>query len=97
MKLGFGHDWVREVEKLDPDNQKLMSEVECAAQAYTLAAMSRYGKDCKPEFERVLNALEVSEAVGVAMLVGRYITHAVCVNTLDLAPPKSSIFEDTGS
>lgn len=97
IKLGFGHDWVRQVEKLDPENQSLMSEAERAAQAYTLAAMSRFGKDCMTEFERVLDALEVSEAVAVAMLVGRYITHAVAVNTLDLTPPKPSIFEETES
>jgi hypothetical protein len=97
VKLGFGHDWVHEVEQLDPQNQGMMSEAERAAQAYTLAAMSRFGKECKAEFERVLDALEVSEAIAVSMLVGRYLTHAVAVNSLDLVPPKPSIFEETGS
>jgi len=94
LKLGYGHDWVRAVEMLDPENQALMSEAERAAQAYALVAMHRYGKDCQKEFSRVLDALPVSEAVGVLMLTGRYITHAIAVNTLALVPPKPSIFEE---
>jgi hypothetical protein len=94
IKLGFGHEWVRSVEMLDPGNQKLMSESERIVQSYTLAAIKRMGNNCENEFEKVLDVLEVSEAVGVLMLVGRYLTHAVAVNTLGLMPPKSSIFEE---
>jgi hypothetical protein len=94
IKLGFGHDWVRQVEKLDPEQQDLMAEAERAAQAYTLAAMARYGHKCEREFERVLSAMEVSEAIGVMMLIGRYITHSIAVNTLALTPPKPSIFDE---
>lgn len=94
IKLGFGHDWVRAVEQLDPEHQPLLSEAERAAQVYTLAAMERFGQRCEQEFERVLDHLPVSEAVGVMMLVGRYITHAIAVNTLALVPPKPSIFEE---
>ena len=94
VKLGFGHDWVRAVEMLDPEHQDLMSEAERAAQAYALVAMERFGNQCQKEFERVLDALPVSEAIGVLMLVGRYITHAIAVNTLALVPPKPSIFEE---
>jgi len=94
IKLGFGQDWVRAVEWLDPENQSLMTEAERAAQVYALAAMERFGQQCGKEFERVLDALPVSEAMGVLMLVGRYITHAIAVNTLALVPPKPSIFEE---
>jgi len=94
IKLGFGNDWVRNVEKLDPDNQEGMSEAERIVQTYTLAAMERMGNHCADEFDKVLDVLKVSEAMGVLLLVGRYLTHAVAVNTLDLAPPKPSIFEE---
>lgn len=94
IKLGFAQDWVRAVELLDPENQPLLSEAERAAQAYALVAMERFGQQCGNEFERVLDALPVSEAIGVLMLVGRYITHAIAVNTLALVPPKPSIFEE---
>lgn len=94
LKLGFGHDWVRAVERLDPAQQEILSEAERAAQAYTLAAMDRFGRDCTSEFDRLLDTLEVPEAVGVMLLVGRYITHSIAVNTLALTPPKPSIFEE---
>jgi hypothetical protein len=95
LKLGYGHDWVRAVERLDPELQEMMTEAERAAQAYALVAMSRYGQQCESEFNRVLESLPVPEAIGVLMLVGRYITHAIAVNTLGLAPPKPSIFEES--
>jgi hypothetical protein len=93
-KLGFGQEWVRSVEKLDPENQDLMTEAERVAQTFALAAMERMGRQCDKEFERLLDILEVPEAVSVLMLVGRYITHAIAVNTLGLIPPKPSIFEE---
>ncbi len=93
-KLGFGHDWIKAVEELDPHNQELLSDSERIVQEFALAAMDRMGNHCQQEFEKVLDVLEVSEAVGVLMLIGRYMTHAVAVNTLDLVPPKPSIFED---
>ena len=96
-KLGFGREWVREVERLSPASAEALSDAERAAQAYTLAAIDRFGRDCGPEFEKVLEHLEVGEAVGVLMLVGRYLTHAIAVNTLDLTPPKPSIFEEAGA
>jgi hypothetical protein len=95
IKLGFGHDWVRSVEKLDPENQQLLSESERIVQTYALAAVERMGNHCEVEFEKVLDVLQVSEAVSVLLLIGRYMTHAVAVNTLGLVPPKPSIFEET--
>ena len=97
VKLGYGHDWIRSVELLDPDNQELLSNSEQIVQSYTLAAMQRMGKNCESEFDQVLDILKTSEAVGVLMLVGRYLTHAVAVNTLGLSPPKPSIFEETNN
>jgi hypothetical protein len=41
--------------------------------------------------------VSLSEAIGVVMLVGRYLTHAVAVNTLGLSPPQPSIFEGANS
>ena len=94
FKLGFGKEWVRAVEELDPDNQSLLSDSERAVQQFAMIAMDRMGNECQQEFDRVLDFLEVSQAIGVLMLVGRYMTHAVAVNTLDLVPPKPSIFEE---
>jgi len=94
IKLGFGPDWVRQVELLDPENQSLMSEAEKATQTYTLAAVANFGHNTENEFNRILDVLKTSEAIGVVMLIGRYLTHSVAVNTFQLTPPKPSIFEE---
>ena len=93
-KLGFGKDWISAVEKIDPENQELLSNQERIVQQFALGAIDRNGNDCQDEFEQVLDVLEISEAIGVLMLVGRYMTHAIAVNTLNLVPPKPSIFEE---
>jgi hypothetical protein len=94
VRLGFGRDWVAEVEKLDPATAKLMSEAERAAQVYAIAAVESRGQNCQKEFEALGKLVSPGEAMSVVMLVGRYITHALVVNTLQLKPPVPSVFED---
>ena len=94
FKLGFGKDWVAALDALDPDHQPKLSEVERLAQNYTIAAVKTHGRSAAREFEALANALIPSEAVAVVMLIGRYMTHAVAVNTLQLKPPVPSIFDE---
>lgn len=94
VRLGYGRDWVAEVEKLDPDRAALMSEPERAVQRYVIAAIESRGLACQAEFEALAKLLPPGEAMALVMLTGRYITHALLVNTLQLAPPVPSIFED---
>lgn len=93
VRLGFGRDWVREVERLAPDESALTPETR-AAQRYCLAALESRGKAAEAEFDAVIDALGHSNAVAVMMLMGRYVVHALIVNTLALASPVPSIFED---
>ena len=94
VRLGFGREWVAEVEKLNPGDARLMSEAERAVQRYAIAALESRGASCQAEFEALCRLVSPAEAIAVTMLVGRYITHALVVNTLQLAPPVPSIFED---
>ncbi len=93
VRLGFGRDWVEEVEKLSPDDADL-SDIEKAVQLYCLKAAETKGKDAAREFERVIDELGPEGAIAVLMVLGRYVVHGLIVNTLDLAPPVPSIFED---
>lgn len=93
VRLGFGRDWVEEVEKLSPDDANL-SNVEKAVQRYCLKAAENKGKNAAREFEQVIDELGPEGAVAVLMVMGRYLVHGLIVNTLDLAPPVPSIFED---
>ena len=94
VRLGFGRDWVAEVNRLEPDQATLMSETERAVQKYAIAAIETRGRDVAGEFADLSELLTPGEAMAVVLLVGRYITHALTVNTLKLAPPVPSIFED---
>jgi alkylhydroperoxidase family enzyme len=94
VRLGFGRDWIGDVERLDPEHATLLSTAERAVQAYVRAAIASRGLDAQAEFERLAALLPPGQAVAVAMLVGRYITHALVVNTFRLAPPVPSIWDD---
>ena len=41
----------------------------------------------------MIDAIGPEQTIAVMFLVGRYITHAMIVNGLELAPPVPSIFE----
>lgn len=94
IRLGFGRDWIRAVERLEPDSAPEMSSAEQAAQRYAMVAIDSRGRKCQDEFRALAALVSPGEAIAIAMLVGRYITHALLVNTLELAPPVPSIFED---
>lgn len=94
VRLGYGRDWVREVERLEPDAATLMSEDERAVQRYVLAAVRTRGLDVAAEFDALCERVPASHAMSIVMLVGRYVTHALVVNTLRLEPPVPSIWED---
>lgn len=92
-KLGFTREWIAEVTRLDPRSAKGLTEVERAAQEYALKALRTRGLDVESEFEVLAAQLPASEAMSFVMLIGRYMTHALVVNTLKLQPPVHSIFE----
>ncbi|CAM3713437.1 Carboxymuconolactone decarboxylase [Bordetella sputigena] len=94
VRLGFEREWISEVERLEPDRATLMTDTERAVQAYVIAALATHGLRAQAEFERVAALLPAGQAVAVAMLAGRYVTHALIVNTFQLAPPVPSIWED---
>ena len=88
LKLGFDESWVRAVEALNPS--PTLSDAERAVQALTLAMIRRHGKHTARELDAVVEIVGPAQAVAVMMTVGRYVTHALMVNTLDLAPPVPS-------
>jgi alkylhydroperoxidase family enzyme len=91
LKLGFGEEWIRAVEALDP--APLLSDVERGVQALTLAVLRRHGHGTGSELEAVVSAIGHRQAIAVLMLIGRYVTHALMVNSLGLEPPVASPLE----
>jgi alkylhydroperoxidase family enzyme len=94
VRLGFGRDWIGQVERLEPEQAPQMSDEERAVQRYVVAAVSTHGLAAQDEFERLAALLPAAQAVAIALLVGRYVTHALVVNTFRLSPPVQSIWED---
>ncbi len=94
INLGFDKPWVRDVNARAPEKTSRLSAEERLVQKFTLAALASHGRQAQDEFEAVAKLLGANYAVAVLMLVGRYMMHALIVNTLKLAPPVNSIFED---
>jgi hypothetical protein len=67
-----------------------MVEVEILAQKLTLAVIERRGHDTNVELEAVIKSVGHDRAVAILMLIGRYVTHALIVNSFNLAPPVPS-------
>ena len=84
------------VERLDPDAAPDMARDERAVQRLVLAAVERKGKSVDVELAAAISAVGADRAIAILFLVGRYITHAIIVNALDLAPPVPSIFAENG-
>jgi len=100
LELGFGEAWVREVlagaragEAADAAAGGQRSAPEQLVQRLTRALLERQGHGVARELDAVVAVLGPAAAVAVLMLVGRYVTHALMVNALALAPPVPSPLE----
>ena len=93
LKLGFGKLWVRQVLALEPDQQGGLAEQERLVERLALAVVRRQGHGAGPELEAVIHSLGHQKAVAILMLIGRYVMHALIVNSLELAPPVPSPLE----
>ena len=94
VKLGFGREWVAAIERLTPDAAPGLSAEECSVQRFVIAAVARDGLDTAGLLDDVVEVLGVERAVAVLMVMGRYTTHAIIVNSLGIVAPVPSIFED---
>ena len=94
VKLGYGRDWVEAVERLAPKDQDGLTGVEKTVQHFVIEAVNRDGQDTAALLEGVVEELGVEQAIAVLMVMGRYTTHAIMVNSLNIKPPVPSIFED---
>ena len=94
LRLGFGRDWVTAVEALNPESSEFLDGTERILQRYVLDALARHGRDTTDVLEPVIEAIGRHQAVAALMLMGRYVAHALIVNSLCIAPPVPSIFED---
>ncbi len=96
-KLGYGRDWIAQVNELQAEKGRHMSDGECAVQKFAMAAIYRRGHDCQEMFKDVVKAVGPQQATGILFSVGRCVMHALFRNTLGLEPPVTSIFDGKGA
>ena len=94
VRLGFGRDWVAAVNALDPDIDSVLTGEERSVQRLTLTVLNTRGKAAGEPFQEAVQSLGPRLAVATLMVIGRCVAHGLMVNTLELAPPVPSIFED---
>lgn len=94
IRLGYGADWVASVERLDPDVVPGLDDIERQLQRFILAAIRTSGHGAGDELSAFIAATSAEQAVAAMFVLGRYAVHALIVNSLGLAPPVPSIFED---
>lgn len=92
--LEFGRDWIAQVNELQAEPGRHMTDAECAVQKFAMAAIYRRGHDCQELFKEVIEAVGPEQATGILLSVGRCVMHAIFRNTLGLEPPVASLFED---
>lgn len=93
-KLGFADDWIRAVEELAPESAALLQSPQRAAQRLTLAVLGHRGRGVESIFATLVEEIGPPQAMAVLMLIGRYVTHSLVVNTLGLEPPVPSPLPD---
>jgi len=94
LRSGLGREWITEVQALAPEASRLMTPGQRGAQRFALSAVDTEGLDATADFDALREHFDAATALSIAFLVGRYTTHALLVNTLRLAPPVPSVFED---
>ncbi len=94
VRLGLGREWVADVERLDPENASLMSAEDSRIQRFTLDVVESGGRGMRADLEALALELGVEHAIAILMVIGRYVTHAMMVASLELDPPVPSIFDD---
>jgi hypothetical protein len=87
LNLGFGEEWLRDVLRLGVNGHQVLSEQEWLVQQLVICVCERRGRNASAEFETVIRTIGAPQAMAVLMLIGRYVSHALMVNTLNLAPP----------
>lgn len=95
---GLDHDWVAQVERLEPERATLLTPIERACQRYVLASIERLAGHDSPAADlltTIRDSTDDATAAAVALLTARYIGHATVVAACRLTPPVPSIFSET--
>jgi alkylhydroperoxidase/carboxymuconolactone decarboxylase family protein YurZ len=94
IRSGFEREWVRQVEALTPQQGAALSPEDHSTQSWVLAIVKGNFAAARAAHSAFAAQVGAEKAVAALFVVGRYIAHSAMVQTLGLAPPVPSIFED---
>ena len=94
IRLGYGRDWIADVEALDPSKASVLSDEDKIVQRFIIDSVARDGVDVTEQLDAVVDFFGYENAVAVIMVMARYTSHALMVNCLKIGPPVPSIVED---
>jgi alkylhydroperoxidase family enzyme len=94
LNSGLPEKWVRQVLALDSSMDKGLSQSEFLVQRLVIVVVKQWGQNSTQELEAVVQSIGPPQTMAILMLVGRYVTHALIVNSLNLKPPISSPLEN---
>jgi alkylhydroperoxidase family enzyme len=93
LKLGLTREWVADVERLAPDSASELSATQRTVQCFVIAAVRNDGRGVSDLLGAVVASLGHENAVAVLMVMARYTSHAIIVNSLAIQAPVASIFD----
>ncbi len=94
LMLGLTREWVADVERLEPRMTTNLNDTQLSVQSFVIAAVTKDGRGANDLLAGVVKALGHESAVAVLMVMGRYIAHAIIVNSLAIEAPVPSIFSE---
>ena len=94
LRLGLERTWIAAVNRRDPDSGVELDATERAVQRLALEAVRSGGRGTAAQVEDVVGRVGAEQAVGILLVIARYVAHALVVNALEIRPPVPSIFED---
>ena len=94
VRLGYGRNWVADIEALDPANSTTLNGAEKIVQRFIIDSVQQDGRDVSPQLDAVIEQFGYENAVAAIMVMARYTSHALMVNCLQIGPPVPSIFDD---
>lgn len=84
-RLGYSPEWIRAVQQRSAGNE--LTTAQAAALRLVDAMLRDTGRGVRSELATVVELLGEETAVGVLLLVGRYVAHAHVANALELTSP----------
>jgi len=93
VKLGYGKEWVRDVEGLMPEESNHLGAKEQIVQRFVIDAVRNEGVAVTEKLDRVVDALGHDDAVAVMFVMARYVAHALLVNSMSIESPVPSVFD----